>query len=216
MSIRTWIGSAVLVGQLAIAPASPFAAELFVDTTEQGTLDLSETEFTRSRFVEVDASLLLSGPSQIDLNLFPDVTVTADLVHSASSSSDAASWTGREVGTAHTGVFLVWRDGALSGAVIREESQFDILYAGNGVHAVLERDPADMGDDVEVPPEEMTCTPNPPEGSEVDVAFLYPSNLASVHPLGAIEAKAIQTNNLINTALAASQVNMSVRLEAIS
>jgi hypothetical protein len=122
-----------------------------------------ETGVLRNRYVGVDLSLLgaASHGSSIGLNLFEDVFLTA-VVDSVESSGSDATITGHIADRDGSSVTIVASDGVVIGSIVAHDAQYQIRYAGNGVHAVREFDTSQLPR--ESPPQNPTRRP-PPAGS---------------------------------------------------
>ncbi|HZO29881.1 MAG TPA: hypothetical protein VFH48_28240 [Chloroflexota bacterium] len=120
---------------------------IFVDATRQGTLaQPAVPTVVRSRFVEVDFGRLRGGPEgppgELTLNLFDDAVLIASLDHLESASSGSGFvWVGKVQGAATSEVTLVVGDGMLTGNVMADGATYQIRFAGNGVHVVLQTEP---------------------------------------------------------------------------
>src|SRR3954463_3692731 len=90
----------------------------------------------RSRSVNVNLGMLASGSGAVQLNLFPDMTVTAMRESSTPTSTGRGSvWVGRVDGVNNSRVTLVAEDGVLSGNVNVAGANYEIRYAG-GAHLI--------------------------------------------------------------------------------
>jgi hypothetical protein len=160
--------SVVLLAALAIAfataPASAAppgsAAPLFLDVGPQATApngSATGPEVLRQRLARVDLAALdaaadaatrsrgrapTQAGAQLLLNLFPgDAPITvADAIRSETAST--LTWIGHLAGRADSQVTLTWGDGVLTGHLWQGEAAYRVRYAGNGLHAIEELDPA--------------------------------------------------------------------------
>src|SRR5689334_20726137 len=153
------------VGLLAALIAVPFGfgrwnatalaqdgAPLFADAPDGSTSALpTGRAVTRDRLVTVDLAQLgepgqsggAGGSATLTLNLFPDVTLVAERERiEPTSSGQGFIWLGTVPGAAPSQVTLVVEDGIVSGNVRVPRGSYQIRYAGNGLHAISELNPA--------------------------------------------------------------------------
>ena len=123
------------------------ASGIFWDAARQGTLSQPAVPtILRSRFVEVDFAQLrgdqATPPRQLTLNLFDDAVLTAILDHlEPAGSGSGVVWVGTVQGAANSEVTLVVGDGILTGNIRADGATYQVRFAGDGVHVVLQVDP---------------------------------------------------------------------------
>jgi hypothetical protein len=139
--------------------------ELFSYSSIQGTVDRTDDPTVlRSRFVNVNFDILETQGDLI-LNLFSDLTFTAEFERMESVREGSRSWIGRLAGYPSSAVVLVARDGLLTGNINLPGGFYQVRYAGDGVHAIYEIDQTAFPAEAEPIPVE----PLPGEGASVEV-----------------------------------------------
>lgn len=132
----------------AAATAAQCARGLFTEATRAGEVDLSAARgLVRLRQVEIDLASFRKAAAAgepLTFNLFPDVCLEG---HPAEVSLDGAGgviWTGHIQDEPDGAVTtLVAAADVLVGSIVAAgPKSFQIAYAGNGVHVVLQINPA--------------------------------------------------------------------------
>jgi hypothetical protein len=115
----------------------------------------------RNRYVGIDLGLLMAAAPgrEIGLNLFEDVFLTAVVDGVESSGPGSSTITGHLKDLDGSTVTIVASEGVVIGSVTARTAQYQIRYAGNGVHAVREFDTAQLPR--EHPPQRPTKRPPP-------------------------------------------------------
>jgi hypothetical protein len=137
---------------------------LFISTTKQGSLDTTnDPTIVRSRFVEINFDLLanedgtpkedLSSGDVLKLNLFEDITLNAVFDRVETVSEGSFSWIGNLEGFDHSEVILVVRDGILTGNISLTGVNYQVRFAGEGIHAVHQIDQSAFPPEAEPVPE---------------------------------------------------------------
>lgn len=182
--LRRSIPRAVLVLALALAAAPASAAPpgspapLFLDAGPQAVSPPGPTgpEVLRQRLARVDLAALDAAAdaatrgkgrsgARVVLNLFPgDAPVTvADGIRSETPTT--LTWIGHLAGRPDSQVTLTWGDGVLAGHLWQGEAAYRVRYAGDGLHAIEELDPAAF------PPELEPLETGAGLGSKLDLGF---------------------------------------------
>jgi hypothetical protein len=131
--------------QIAGDPASSQdSAGLFTPPPGVPALDLAaEIGVIRNRYVGVNFALLPAsaggGDHTIPLNLFDDA-VFVGVVERVESAPSGPTLVGRLQGHENSSMTLVTYDGVMMGSVSAPNGEYQIRYAGNGVHAVRQFD----------------------------------------------------------------------------
>lgn len=140
--------SASAASPTAAATAAQCTKGLFTEATRAGEVDLSGARgLVRLRHVEIDLAgfrKAAAAGEPLTLNLFPDVCLEG---HPAEVNLDGAGgviWTGHIQGEPDGVVTtLVAAADVLVGSIVAAgPKSFQIAYAGNGVHVVLQINPA--------------------------------------------------------------------------
>ena len=144
----------LILGSSAVAaPEGEQASKvLFSEFGLQNTVDRAgDLGVVRSRTVHPSLELLLDADgtpldleagSTLTLNLFDDLVMTANLDRVEPSYGGGFTWVGQVQGEPFSAVTLVVNEGLMAGTVTSPHGLFRISYAGDGVHAVREIDPA--------------------------------------------------------------------------
>jgi hypothetical protein len=135
---------------------------LFTNAPGAPAIDTSrETGVVRNRYVGVDLAILTAAaPGRaISLNLFDDTLFTAVVDGVETSGPGSATITGHLDGLDGSTVMIVANEGVVVGSITAGKAQYQIRYAGNGVHAVREFDTAQLPR--EHPPQRPTKRPPP-------------------------------------------------------
>jgi hypothetical protein len=116
----------------------------------------------RSRQVTLEVQALAaldtqSGTPQVELNLFDDVVLTADVEHYETRGPGSFTWKGRLRGMPAGHATFVATDGVVAGTVFAEGAVFEVTAAGNGLYDVRELDPAAFPSDD--PPSALDLVP---------------------------------------------------------
>lgn len=212
------------------APPQGGPASLFLDAGSQTAAPVTDPTVLRQRLVRVDFSVLdgaadaatrgrgRSG-ARLALNLFPGTAPITQLDEIRSETSASLSWIGHLVGRPGGAVTLVWGDGVLTGHLWHGEKAYRVRYAGNGLHAIEELDPAAFpseADPVEAPlglGGIQALSDLPDNGDIVDVLVVYtgPARVAA-GGTSAIQSEIVGAIADGNTAFANSDVVQRFRL----
>jgi hypothetical protein len=129
----------------ASAGAAICSAGVFSETTRQGDVDHSRTlGVMRLRTVEVDiAALRRSADTRtpLTLNIFPDACLVARVASVARDEQGRLTWNGT-VADGGGDVTLVVADDIVIGSASDSRALYQLRYAGNGVHVVMQINPA--------------------------------------------------------------------------
>ena len=184
----------------------------------------------RERLVRPRFDLFEAGPSperstrrdqRLVLNLFPDAVFAAALDRITVESSDAFVWFGHLEGPVVGAVTLAVRAGVMAGELRTATELYDIRYAGGGVHAVRQVDPAAFPPDgeplrpsVSAPEiDRAALQPLADDGSLIDVMVVYtPAARAAAGGTAGIESQIDLAIANTNTSYANSGVIQRVRL----
>jgi hypothetical protein len=127
--------------------SSACSGGVFKDTTRRGEVDHSGTiGLIRLRTVEVDLDAVRRSAetrSPLTLNIFPDACLVAQVSGVEHDAQGNLVWTG-DVADASDGVAvtLVTGDDFVIGSAVSSRALYRIRYAGNGVHVVMQLNPA--------------------------------------------------------------------------
>jgi hypothetical protein len=174
-----------------------------------------------------------AGYDDLELNLFPDTTVTAHAVTVGHTDrADSVRWDGKVPDLPDSSVSLAAeglcdqtpKDVSLAGTVDLDGRQFTIRPDHDGSVMITEVDPtaAGMMERPEKPPKKSDQAPRPPEsepeqrgtgGSVIDALILYtPGAVAEAHGKDQIEAWITDAATRANESLRASGVHARVRV----
>ncbi|MFO8034834.1 MAG: CAP domain-containing protein [Candidatus Bipolaricaulota bacterium] len=153
---RRLLGALVCLGLVLAGQNVALGDELFrAVPDERGDRELAGVQgVERFRFVTVDLAQVGSGFGQgyfkpetrLTLNLFPDVTVRAELERAGVSGSTDQHWVGRLVEPAVGKVILAFSEDTLSGTVTVGGVVYQIRNDGDPVHAIRELSPAESAE----------------------------------------------------------------------
>lgn len=138
------------------------STRLFTNAPGEPAIDTSrETGVVRNRYVGVDLVILSTAtPGRtIGLNLFEDVLFNAVVDSVETSGPGSSTIVGHLDGLDGSTITIVASEGVVIGSVTTPTAQYQIRYAGNGVHAVREFDTAQLPR--ELPPQNPTRRPPP-------------------------------------------------------
>jgi hypothetical protein len=138
------------------------SARLFTNAPGEPAIDTSrETGVVRNRYVGVDLAILSTAtPGRtIGLNLFEDVLFNAVVDSVETSGPGSSTIVGHLDGLDGSTVTIVTSEGVVIGSITAAKGQYQIRYAGNGVHAVREFDTSQLPR--EHPPQSPTRRPPP-------------------------------------------------------
>lgn len=217
---------------IVIALARPFA--VFSDETlfepvafvgEAARATSRESSARRSRPVAINWSAMRPQSSQIKLNLFDDVVMTATRERvDTSAAVEGYVWVGRVVGHDDGQVALSVRDGVMAGAVtLNGIESYTIRYSGDGQHhLVSEVDHTTYlrptAPDYIIPEAPLTVARSAEaasceDGSQIDLMVAYTADArAAEGGQAAIEALINLRVNGMNQANMNSQVNVNFEL----
>jgi hypothetical protein len=136
------------------------SGRLFTSASAQPAIDTSrDTGVVRNRYVGVDLGVLMAAAPghAIGLNLFEDVLLTAVIDQVESRGAGSSTITGHLKDLDGSTVTIVASDGVVIGSITAATAQYQIRYAGNGVHALREFDTAQLPR--EHPPQSPTRRP---------------------------------------------------------
>jgi hypothetical protein len=173
---------------------------LFTPAATQGNLAPSQDQ-TAPRYVDVNFTLLdnaVEGDA-IGLNLYDDVIFTAILERKEPAQPDGYAWVGSLQGVEYSQVILAVGGGQMAGNITSPLGQYQVRFAGDGVHAVYTIDQSSFPD--ELPP------------IPVDADFGAGPNLAAVADLcTSIDVMVVWTQNAENAAGGATAMRNLVNL----
>ncbi|NDJ52692.1 MAG: hypothetical protein GYB68_06360 [Chloroflexi bacterium] len=199
---------AVLLGVPATVQAAPPYAAVAMDPEGPLFSDIDGGDFDapsdawalRSRFVAVNMALLPTRSAtrnlapaaleQIELNLFEDLLVQAQLERAELGFAGRVSWVGRiaEAG-GYSEITLSIAEDHLSGTVRLPNGQvIRVRYLGNGMHVIQEMDMAAFPDEsgVRTPPassiaDDPLAMIQADDGSEIDVLAVYTTEVGQAY-----------------------------------
>jgi hypothetical protein len=226
---------AVLLLLLSAAPAAfaGAATPLFAPPAASGDWTrVTDPTIVRGQFVDVNFGILAHadgspravGPSTgaLQLDLFPDVSLTALPDRLEVYSPVSFSWLGTVDGVALSQVTLVVRQGMMAGTIAMPGRLYQVRYVGGGLHAVVELDPGRFppgADPIPVYPPPSGAAPEPgadaqpDDGSLIDVLVVYTAAArAAAGGTGAIQALIDLAITETNTSYANSGITQRVRL----
>jgi hypothetical protein len=200
-----------------------WSLDLFQDAETTPAMDRSADNIVlRSRNITVRHELFSdkSGPhtgrqetgAVTILNLFPDVYFTAVLERIEHNASGSTTWFGHLEEVEHgTATFVIGQDNVVVGNIVMPGAMYQIRYAGDGVHKVLEINEAAMPADAEPVvvdngAREDEKAPPPltrDNGSVIDVLVVYTPNARSA------EGGTSAMNNLVDLAVAETNQSYS-------
>lgn len=237
---KRWRLYGVLIAAVVLAVfilGRPFAAlsdnSLFSPITQSPALDFGETGNTiRARPVRINWNTLSPDTSEIRLNLFENITLTADLRRVDRPAGGGYVWVGDVRGEAGSVVTLSVQDGVLSGSIHRLGLEWAVIrYAGDNlddVYWVRQIDPAapqPSGQDFIIPPvtpedikghtaQEASCRE---DGSVIDLMIVYtPQARDEAGGTAAIEGLINLRLSEMNTANDASNVGFDWNLVRVA
>ncbi len=233
--LRTVTGIVLLIAALAAAPTpaqiGEEAVDLLVpasDVREAGEQTMPASQ--RERTVVVRLELLEdpeggpddSGPELLRFELFPDLTLEAQLTRRFTLPRGGFAWTGEVAaglgGEAQPGqVTLIVRDGRLYGSLRVLGHNLQIRPYEGGEHVVFEIDSQQMADDADdFIPVDLPGSPAPaPLGSDpiVDVLVVYtPAARAGAGGVAGMEALIDLGQVETNTSYANSGIDQRIRI----
>jgi len=213
-------GSLIFIVVLFAAGLTAFAApadsqadtELFSEAERGGSLDTGDDPtIARVRFVDINYGLLEGAEvgDALILNLFDDVVFTAILDRLEATSAEGYSWIGHLEGVQYSQVILVVRGGQMAGNIALPGENYQVRFAGNGVHANYEIDQTTFPSEAEPTAVELSeeaiaaaeSNPMADDGSVIDIMVVYTADARA----GAGGTTAME--NLIN--LAVTETNQS-------
>ena len=200
----------------AMTPAQRAALPAEVLRSRDVTLD---TNLLAATAVEPNETSLSSQASTLELELFADTTVTAELQEIFYPSPDSWAWVGSIQGDPYGSVILVEREGVVAGTIQLSNTEFRIRYNGKQIHRVEELNP------VALPPLDDTSNPtlgsggksighNPigsEDGSRIDLLVVYTA--AAKAEVGGTQALLAEIDlgvTSLNLSLAQSGLNTRV------
>lgn len=221
--------AALLLSGLANQPAAQARLPLFGDGVALDRSALADTdgpEVLRRRAARVHLDRLAApdkasaGPVQVTLNLFADVSLTAEHERIEADLFGHQTWIGRVAGEPLSNVSLTWKGDVLSGTISASTGLYR-LSSDNGSAVIEELDASSFP--VELPPvvppdAERVLAPadgvvRPAAGEVVDVFVFYTTAAKdSAGGLASIEAIIAQAVATSNTAYARSGVVATKRL----
>jgi len=174
---------------LAVLLAAPLVAQgdnaLFLPAPDGFQAAVDQPPAMRQRAVLINWNALDAGTRDIRLNLFPDVTLEAQLERVEEPPAGGFVWVGRLAGDPGGRVSLAVRDGVVSGAVYRSGREWAVIrYAGEGeAHVIYEVRPdaaEPRGPDYVLPATPMGGIHSSPagvacreDGSVIDILVAY-------------------------------------------
>ncbi len=222
MAFRAWLLCAIFAAPgFAVLPDSG----LFVQKPGKITNEPGAIGVVRARAVDVSFGLLAGvakAGSELRLNLFPDVSMTAVLDRIVFETAETFSWIGHLEGVPGSHVTLVAGGGVLAGSVTFDGTAYRIRHTRDGFHAVEQVDTGAFP--AEVPPIPVhakggskALTPRPratDDGSTLDLMVVYtPAARAAVGGKNAIQS--LITLGVTETNLAYANSGVVPRLRLI-
>jgi hypothetical protein len=117
------------------------AGGIFTDAARAGAREAGPgPRARRQRRVTVDAGRVGPAVDRVTLNLFPDVCVIAHRERTTRPGGGALHWQGRVPGAEPGTVTLVVDDGLMVGTIRLGPEVYEIRYAGEGVHVIIDVD----------------------------------------------------------------------------
>lgn len=154
LALFTILGAACSPAVAALPSAGdPNPPALFAETNQKPSANLSgDKAVVRTHYVSVNIALFRTatgpeGVKRLTLNLFPDVNVTAVLDRVDKPGSSGFVWVGHVDGAPNSQVTLSVQDDVMMGTVAIPDKQYQVRFAGNGVHAVNQINQAAFGPD---------------------------------------------------------------------
>jgi len=117
---------------------------LFIETERTGS-GKDDSHVSRSRFVEVDFSVLfdemegvsnLNVNSQVTLNLFPDVTYIG-IIDQVEQSGDGYSWVGHLKDVDLSSLTMIYTSGVFIAKFASPEGVYEVSVAGDDLYQVV-------------------------------------------------------------------------------
>jgi hypothetical protein len=115
---------------------------------------------SRTAALRVDALAPLDGGTaiaEVELNLFDDVQVVADVEQFEQHGPGTFTWKGRLRGVPEGHATFVSSDGIVAGTVFGDGAVYEVTYAGDGAYDIRELDPAAFPSDD--PPSDLDLSP---------------------------------------------------------
>ena len=157
IGLNLGVSLSAVVALASCAAPRACAGGVFRDTSRSGTVDPpAGRTIRRLRRVEVDFGRLFRGdtrPSAVSasdhltLNLFADVCLTARRERATDLAGGRVQWEGRVPGASPGTVTLIIGDGLIVGTLRIDRDVFQIRSLGDGVHGIIDVDPAGFGRD---------------------------------------------------------------------
>ncbi len=188
---------------------------------EQISANVDDSMYIRSRLVKIKKDFITeSGPETMEINLFPDVTLTANLKRIEHVASDSTSWIGKVEGYELSDVVIVRKGDIYVGTVNLGSELYQLRYVQGELHVVGEmRHFENVDDAVEVPREAIPALDSevPPvdgdNGKLITVLIVYTT--AAKNAAGgsaAIKAEIDQAISLANTGFNNSGIDLQFAL----
>lgn len=138
------MGSGCGVGSATVNPlaASTGTPQLFVDTNLKPSGELAaDKTVVRTRYVTVNLSPFQAAGTpesvkQLNLNLFPDVFVTASLDRIDRPSPGGFVWVGHVPSIPNSQVALSVQDNVVVGSILIPNARYQVRFVGSGLHAI--------------------------------------------------------------------------------
>jgi hypothetical protein len=127
--------------------AAACSSGVFTDTARRGDIDPSGGRgVMRLRYVEVDlAAVRRSAETKapLTLNIFPDACIVAEITSVERDAQGRLMLTGAIADAAEpVSITLVAADDFVIGNAVSSRAVYTVQYAGNGVHVVMQINPA--------------------------------------------------------------------------
>ena len=145
------------------APRGLFSDELDARTAAPATAPNADAMVLRGRIASVNLTMLaapgLSGPGAapavaartVDLNLFSDVNLVAQLDRVETVASFGYAWVGSVIGVEASSVILAVSDGVLDAAIMTPQHSYSVIAQREGGYAIAEINRRAIQPDVERP-----------------------------------------------------------------
>ncbi len=180
---------------------------------------------SRTAALRVDALAPLDGGTaiaEVELNLFDDVQVVADVEQFEQHGPGTFTWKGRLRGVPEGHATFVSSDGIVAGTVFGDGAVYEVTYAGDGAYDIRELDPAafpsdDPPSDLDLSPVQSTQPASPvaagDSAAQIDVMVVWtPAAESAAGGVAAMRSLVDLAVSNANTAYANSGISTRLRL----